>query len=564
MKKGKNKRLDFSLPLVILLGIAASFFSCFFLLRSQGPFFWDEAFHAEYALSIYDALHQGDWIRFWEITNLLKLWPFFHSWVAGAFLTIFGPTMGNARLSSLILLTPSLVLIFLICRITFPGRGKPIGLIASLLFAFSPLVLYMASTCMLEMLEVFLVCAFFRVYFLAARSGRRVLFALAGLFLALLYLTKYNYGLLLMLAFGIDVVIQWRGEEKKGRKVLIGDAALVVAGFAAPVGLWLAAGNTGDKIEMLSWYFRGATGGAGTVLELGALDRALFYMRGLANIYSFSIWIFFILISGLVAGFFHYRDRKIRMIHLTALIVLFASSIVKNEQDRYIMPVFPLIAIMGAYSVVGAYQKLKPGWPRRVFAFILVILIVFELPLLPFYCRGVANHTAALGSFRYPTGCGINYSVFGLPSLYPQILKQPYSYLNPEADFAAAKHNGQDIWDFVSRTVGENGSICCLSVFQEFSPHLWRWYSWTTKIPVFSDWDKNCEGCRFFAYIDIGPKSPYYNKEYRRSFLERNRQWILFLETRGKNGFLKTVDSRFYPDISVIVKIFEKPADIKE
>ena len=555
-RREKSRPRNLTILLVVLIGLGGVGFSYSFLLRPQGPFFWDESFHAGYGLSIYDVLHRGDWARFWEITNFLKLWPFLHSWVVGAFLTVFGPTMVNARLSSLILLIPSLVLLFQISRIAFPGRGRAVGLIASLLFASSPLVLYMASTCMLEMLEVLLVCAFFRAYFGAEDSKRKALYGLAGLFLALLYLTKYNYGLLLLLAFGLDVIIQlWRKGRDRGR-ALIKYAAIVVAGFTIPVAVWLGAGQAGDKIGMLSWYFRGATGGAGTVLKLSALDRSLFFLRGLANIYSFSIWIFLILLSGLAAGFFYYRDRKIRMIHLTSLLVLLACSIVRNEQDRYIMPVFPLIAIMGAFSVVAAYQKIKSGWPRRAFALILSIFIAFELPLLPFFCRGVANHTAALGSFRYPGGSGLNYSVFGLPALYPEILKQPYSHLNPAADFAAAKHNVRDIWDFIARTVGGKGSLYCLSVFQEFSPHLWRWYSYQTGIPVFPDWDKDAEQCDFFAYIDIGPDSPYYNKEYVRSFLDRNRQWILFLESRKKNGRLRDAGSRFYPDISVIVKIF--------
>jgi len=559
MKERRKKLVDSGLVLIILLGLGASFFSYFILLLPQTPFFWDEAFHAEYAFSIHDALSRGDWGRFFEISSWLKLWPFFHSWVAGIVLTVFGPSIAAARLSSLVLLTPSLFLIYFLCRNAFGGRGKPVGVIASFIFALSPLVLYLSAACMLEMLEVFLVCSFFLVYFHAAAGKRRILYVFSGFLLALLYLTKYNYGLLFLLAFALDALIRYLRAAKERKKVLINNSAVVLAGFAVPVGLWLVSGYAGDKLEMLSWYFRGAVGGAGTVIELSAADRALFYLRGLANIYSFSIWIFLFLISGLLLGFFRYRDDKIRMIHLTSLLVIVASSVVRNEQDRYIMPVFPLVAVMGAYSAVWAYHKLKPGWPRRISVFLIVILIVFELPLLPFYCRQVANHTAGLGSFRYPAARGIGCSIFAVPALYPEFLRQPYSCLNPAADFEAAEHDAGDIWDFISRTVGERGSVCCLSVFQEFSHPLWRWYSWTSKIPVFTEWDENCEQARFFAYIDIGPESPYCGREYRRSFRERTRRWIQFLESRGKEGRLKNVASRFWPDISVIVKIFEQP-----
>ena len=189
--------------------------------------------------------------------------------------------------------------------------------------------------------------------------------------------------------------------------------------------------------------------------------------------------------------------------------------------------------------------------------YVLFILILIDLLVLPFYCRWVGNHTGGLlGSFRYPASPVIKYTVLMSPSLYPEILKQPYSYLNPSADYAAAKHNVQDIWNFIAETIGKKGSLGCLSVFQEFSQHLWRWYSYQTGISIFPDWDKKAEQCDYFAYIDIGPDSPYYNKEYVRNFLDRNRQWIQFLLRQEKDDSIQAVATRYYPDISVIVKIF--------
>jgi len=485
------------------------------------------------------------------LTNKLILWPFLHSWVAGAFLAIFGAGIEKARLASLIFLLPSVLLLFAICRRIFPENGGRIGLLAAILFASSPLILFFSATCMVEMLGTFLGLAFFWAYFSAIGDGKKIFYLLAGLFLALLYLSKYNYGLLLLACVGADVFIQFWFEEKGRRASLLLNTLIIVVTFSAAVGIWIAAGESKAKFEILSYYFKGGMGGGG--LKISGLDRALFYIRSLANIYTFSIWVFFIFLGGIIFDFFHLRKRKLRLVLLTILIILITCSIGKNEQDRYIILAFTQIAVSGAALLVFTYQKIKPGWPRRSAFGILILLIAADAFGFPDYCRRVANHTVS--SPRYPAHRGLGYSVLFVPGIYPGILKQSYNNLNPDADFAAAEHSAQDIWNFIYNTMRKRGSLCCLSTFQEFSPHLRRWYSFEFDLPVFSYWEPRCA---FFASVEIEPDSPHFNKEYRRSFLEKNHQWIHFLQQLDGRDLIKLIGTRSYSDLNVTVRVYRK------
>jgi Dolichyl-phosphate-mannose-protein mannosyltransferase len=537
--------------LVLLIGIGVTLFGYFFMLNPQAPFFWDEAHHAKDALNISHSLSEGDWSLFGKISNSLILWPFMHSWFTGAFMSVFGVTISNARLASLIFCLPSIWLIYLICRDISPGDGRLIGLLAVLLFGTSPLVLFLSSACMIEMLGVFITLSFFKSYFSALDSGKQIFFMIAGLLVGLLYLTKYSFGLLIFFATGINALYYVIVVEKARRIpflinfIILGIVALV------PVGIWLACGHFAEKLHMVSYYIGSGTGA--TILEISGFDRALFYIRSLANIYSFSIWIFLIYIGGIVIGITLWKNAKVRFLLSTSLIIPIICTIGRNQQDRYLILAFPGFAILGAVFIVKVFDKFKSRQLKRMFALILLGLIILDLPGYPAHCRRIAQHT--IGSCRYPVSREFEYSICLIPGAYPNLLKQPYSYLNPEADYAIAEHDMGDVWEFIVKNVGERNYVCCLTGFQEFSPHFKQWSSYNSNVPILSYWEPRA---RYFVYLDIGSRSPYFNKEYRRAYHKKNLRWIGHLENLKKRGFLLPVGSRSYPDIAARVKIFRK------
>lgn len=549
----------FSLFIVALISVSSCLFSYHFLLKPQEPFFWDEAHHAENALYIYHSLEYGNWNLFWEFTNNLILWPFLHSWVVGLFLLISGVSTVNARLPQLLLFFLSAWMLFITCRSAFTERKKIIGVIAVLLFSTSPLMLFYSSTCMIELLGVFLALSFFCLYFKALKNDKNKYYAWSGIILSLLYLTKYTYGLLILFPFSLDVFLQLFAERKKRRFTLLKNAGIVVAGFIFPISIWLLVGNTSAKLNILPYYFRGGMGG--TWLELNTLDRALFYVRSLANIYTYSIWIFFIFLGGIIFGLLNLKNPKIRLMILTAAIILIICSIGKNEQDRYIVLAFSIITILGAGAAIFLYGKIKPVWVKNTCAGILLLLIILDLPGFPSRCQKIGSHIGALGSFRYPIDPELKYSVCLIPGLYPSLLKQPYSHLNPTTNYCRAKHNMNDVWRFIADKVQRRGYLCCLSTFQAFSAHLRTWYSYLSKLLISSRWDPSCD---FFAYVLVNPESPYYNKEYPRSFEIKNLHWINFLEQLAARGGIRLIGTRYYPDLFVTVKVYVKTPTFNE
>ncbi len=549
LKAGKLTSPGFLLATVIGLGF--SIYSYFFLLTPQNPFFWDESHHAEFAFYIRNTLTAGNWSDFFRLANSLILWPPLHSVIGGVFISICGATMTAARLSSLIFLLPSAWLLYLISREVFPESGNPTGVIAVLFFCSSPLILFISATCMIEMPAVFLTLLLFLIYFKALKSGKKLLYFLSGILIALLFLTKYNYGLLLAFSLGLEGCFRFFLAERNRRSVVLKEFGALFGAFCLCLGLWFAAGNTQAKWSILQYYLESGRGQR--FIKLGIFDRILFYIRSLANIYTFSFWIFLSFIGGITVAGARLRESKIRSLLITVLVFLLVCTIGGNQQDRYFIIAFPLVALLGAGFVVQVFGKIKKRSWRRAALLIAAVALSLDLIGFPSYCRQVANHTAF--SFRFPASRKISYSLLAFPMLYPSILKQPFNHLNPEADYLKPTHTFDDVWEFIYKTTKGRGPLCCLSSFQEFSPHLQRWYSTVSNLPIVSNWDPRSA---FFAYVEVNPDSPYYIKEYPSSFLPKNQKWIDYLRRLEENNFLKVAGARLFPDISLSVKVFEK------
>jgi len=549
----KKRRLlpDIWLFLSVIVIALFSLYALFYLLIPQSPFIWDEAHHAEFAGYVYRSLQKDGLGEALKVANRLILWPPLHSVICALLFFPLGPTIVTARLVSLLFFIFSALLIFAVCRLLYPGQGNREGLLAVILFSTSPIVLFFASACMLETMGIFMGLAILWCYFQGLDTGRKRYFILLGLSLGILYLVKYNYALTLLFPLAIDGAIQLVVRRKKARIKFLLNAAIALIAMGVLIGIWFAAGHAREKYDIISYYLNGGTGYKSA--QAVFFGDPLFYLRSLATMYTFSIWIFLLYLGGIVTALWRIKDAKTRVLLLVILVMLFLCTLGSNKQDRYLILAFPPITILTAAFVFKAYNRISSRWGRGIFAGLLIAVILIDALDFPGYNRRLANYTVA--SVRYPAARELTYSVLGMYCLYPSFLKQPESKLNPKADFTAIEHSAQDIWDFIYSTTKGGGALCCLSTFQEFSPHLRAWYSFVDDYPVFSRWEPRCP---YFASVTIGPMSPYYNQEYRRSFEKNNRHWINFLEQLAARGGIRLIQSKYYQDLFVTVKVYTK------
>ena len=162
----------------------------------------DRAAHYLYGLKLATAMSEG---RVWQLLHDLndaRIWPPLHGLAAATTLMVGGREYRLAVLPSLGAWVATVLLGFLVARRAAPRGGTPAGLIAALFVAASPAHRAYAADIMLESLGaalslLSLYCYLLTVQGRADECGKARCLALS---LLLLFLEKYNYWLLVVLA----------------------------------------------------------------------------------------------------------------------------------------------------------------------------------------------------------------------------------------------------------------------------------------------------------------------------------------------------------------------------
>jgi len=166
---------------------------------------WTGAVHDRHAhyltgLSLALDVRQGNLSQFLHDFDGIRVWPPLHALLVGTVLTITGPDHRYAVLPSLLAWMATVLLAFLTARRSSVRGGTLAGLVAALLVLTSSPHRAFATDTMLESLGACVTLLGLYVYLVtvqgtSARNGRWL-----GLALTLLFLTKFNYWTLVVLA----------------------------------------------------------------------------------------------------------------------------------------------------------------------------------------------------------------------------------------------------------------------------------------------------------------------------------------------------------------------------
>lgn len=178
----------------------------FYLGQSRIPL-WDMAGHGWGGGELLRALSNGNLLQFLDLLNRQDKWPFGYSLLLLPFLAAGGSTFASATLLSIVFffLTP-LALLWVAWEVEDGPTGLWGGLIAAALFLASPLLRVFGILIMREMAGAFFSLLALGFYVRARRLGTPWAWRLAGLATLALFLIKYNYALVWVLAVLINEV----------------------------------------------------------------------------------------------------------------------------------------------------------------------------------------------------------------------------------------------------------------------------------------------------------------------------------------------------------------------
>jgi hypothetical protein len=471
--------------------------------------------------------------------------------ILAAFFALFGTTPTVARLLSLVCLLAAAVLVYWIAWLA-GGKRRTAGLLAVAILLSAPTILYLAGDALLEAPGALLTVATLACYIWATAHSEGTswkLWAAAGLFATLTFLTKYNYGLPLLAALWLVTLFADEPWDSRGRKL-----AVLVITTLLPLFLWFVADPDGRLGGFVTFASNRSSG-------LGLGQGLLFYPLALLADYA-AHWLVGVgLLAAAVFAARRYREAPVQLLLVFVLASLAMVALHPFKQARFLYTVFPAIAILAAAEIA----RLANHWPRK-----------------------------GLGRWL---GLGLTVGVILLASLgLPARLQSYQNGDNERLNYEpAATKTTNEMLDFVLVNVDPTNGVFFNGGFNEFSEVLLRW-SWerqgqsTTRLYGLPYLEPNNRSGRiattpslyagqlklelaekvveFVVDVTVSPESNFYTPDYQSwnawqaaysQTVTQEQTLLLVKEAWFDNGTIRVAIYRYQPAASSLPGISGRP-----
>ncbi|MGF3522362.1 MAG: ArnT family glycosyltransferase, partial [Candidatus Bathyarchaeia archaeon] len=323
---------------------------------SYNSIMWDEVTHLTGGMY----LLRGDFSRYFAFNAFYP--PMFDLFTVG-FFSVGGITVFSGRLVSVVF---SLLSLYAVFEFTYRLYEPKIGLLASVFLAIMPGFVWLSRLAMIETMLIFFFTLSVLFFFIWLQNGKTTFLLLSGLTLGVGVLTKYQViiGLAIMLT-GLVVLGRDHLKRKLARLplMLLITCAVVVPWIAASYQLyasgmldaWFYAATIGNPDKSL--YSLGLNSAGGNRLphfyiEIPSwLQLPIFYFLEMTepyfNVHPVSLFPYLLGLGGLVM--FAWRRKTVdKYLLLWFFIVYVFFTLIPNRHWRYVVPLFPVLAISAA------------------------------------------------------------------------------------------------------------------------------------------------------------------------------------------------------------------------
>ena len=310
------------------------------------PLEWDEVVHLNGALT----LMSGNFVGYLD----MAFYPPLFDSVTAVFYNAFGISLFSVRLVSALFSFLSLWAVFELAQSMYGGK---VGLLSAVLLGIMPGYFWLSRMALLEtmLLFFFVLSLLFFFRWLQNKQDRYILFG--GLALGLGILTKYQM-VVAFIVIAISILFLTRGQIKHAFLKL----TLLLATAVAVVTPWIVVAYQVYASKIFEqWFYALQVGNPNKFEYSGRYPTPIFYLIEMVwpyeIVHPISIFLYGVGLTGLVfLSLRHNRPDKYLLIWFLSTFVFF--TLITNKEWRYVLPLFPVLAIAAAILILFTYNKL--------------------------------------------------------------------------------------------------------------------------------------------------------------------------------------------------------------
>jgi hypothetical protein len=315
---------------------------------------WDEANHLNGGLLL---LH-GHLQRYMQLGLFYP--PLDDLIIAG----YFGIAGANVFVGRLLSVTFAVLAVGLMFEFTYRTYGPKTALLASIFLATMPGFIWASRLALLETMLVFFFSASLMLFYVWLRKHNDKFLVLSGVTLGLGFLTKYQVIIAIPIML-VSILFLCRGYIKTR---LTKYALLIVSAVLITLP-WIVVSYQIYSSGMLSqWMYALQVGNPDKVLygmRFGPAALPFFYLIEMVwpygEVHPISVLVYAFALLGL--GFMLWRRKPLdKFLLLWFFGVYLFFTLIGNRQWRYVMPIFPVLALSAASLISFAYDKAQKTW----------------------------------------------------------------------------------------------------------------------------------------------------------------------------------------------------------
>jgi len=348
LKTGLNKwRITFL--------VFAVFYAVLLVLNlSNVPMQWDEV----------GQLNGGLLLKLGQYNTFIghTFYPPLYEAIATLFFNIFGVSMASGRLVSVFF---SVLTLWVVFEFAYSMYGRKAGLISAVLLGIMPGYFWLSRLALLDVMLVFFFTVSLLFFFRWLNNHQNKMLILSGLALGLGFLTKYQ-----ILAVGavmiVTLLILGRGQIKR----LVAKFTLLIVTAVIVIVPWIIIAYRMLANQNLNqWIYALQVGNPANFLYSGRFPFPIFYLIEMtwpySDIHPISLLLYIVDFSGLVSlAWRRKKEDKFVLIWFVSVYVFF--TLIANRDWRYVLPLFPALAISASAFILFIYSKAENTWKGRI------------------------------------------------------------------------------------------------------------------------------------------------------------------------------------------------------